>query len=376
MSNSAIPVSETVLEIDLGALANNYRYLRSQVPPEVKFMAVVKAFGYGSDAVAVAKKLETLGVDYFAGAYAQEGVLLREADIRTRILVLHSLPGNFETIVENCLEPNLYSFKILSEFIAYAETKKLEAYPVHLKFNTGLNRLGFLPSDVPEICEKLKDTQSIRIASLFSHLAASEDPKEKSFSEQQIASFRAAAESMLSCVGYTPLLHMANTSGILNYPEAHFDMVRSGIGLYGFGNDPAYDQNLQPIATLKTVISQIHALSAGASIGYNRAFMASKPIRTATLPLGHADGISRIYGNGKGWVHIHGQKAPIVGNVCMDMIMVDVSDIDCKEGDEAIVLGQENRADIVAQAAGTISYELITALSQRIKRVVIEELAE
>ncbi len=364
--------TETVLEIDLNALANNYRYLTSKLKPKTKVMAVVKAFAYGSDSVVIAKELKTLGVDYLAVAYAKEGETLRNAAIETPILVLHPLPINFELIVNRCLEPSIYSIKMLREFISFAEEKKQKDYPIHLKFNTGLNRLGFIESDVSAIVEMLAKTNSVKVKSVFSHLAASEDLKLKDFTLNQINLFRNISDTLVSKLGYKPYLHCANTSGIINYPEAHFNMVRSGIGLYGFGNDPEENKHLKPVATLKTVISQIHQVENGESVGYNRGFIADKPTKSATLPIGHADGIPRSYGKGKGWVSINGKKAYILGNVCMDMIMVDVTNIACEEGDEAIVFGPSATAEDLAAAINSISYELITAVSQRVKRLVVK----
>ncbi len=362
---------ETVLEIDLKALKHNFEYLKSKLQPKTKFLAVVKAFAYGGDAVEIAKYLQNLDIDYFAVAYANEGVALRKAGITTSILVLHPLAINFNIIIENCLEPNLYNAKILNEFIDFASAKKQNEYPIHIKFNTGLNRLGFLESDVEYIADTIKAAQAIKVKSLFSHLAASEDLKERDFTINQIHSFKTIVANFKTKTGYTPMLHMSNTSGILNYPESHFDMVRSGIGLYGFGNSEKESAYLKPIATLKTVISQIHNIEKGESVGYNRAYKSDGVItKTATLPLGHADGISRIYGNGNGFVTINGQKASIIGNVCMDMIMVNITDINCKEGDEVIVFDSNTiTAETLANTANTISYELITSISQRVKRV-------
>ncbi|MEW4922172.1 alanine racemase [Algibacter sp. 2305UL17-15] len=363
---------ETLLEIDLKALKQNFEHLKSKLQKSTKFLAVVKAFAYGSDAEEIAKYLENLKVDYFAVAYANEGVALRKAGVTTPILVLHALAVNFDLIIENCLEPNLYNAKILNEFIAFASAENQTDYPVHIKFNTGLNRLGFSNNDVDSVISKVKETNAIRVTSLFSHLAASEDLHEKEFTLNQINSFKKIADNCTKLLGYKPMLHMCNTSGILNYPEAHFDMVRSGIGLYGFGNSEKESANLKPIASLKTVISQIHTIEKGESVGYNRAYTSNKFLKTATLPIGHADGIGRIYGNGKGFVTIHGKKAPIVGNVCMDMIMVNITDIDCKEGDEVIVFDANlNSAETLAESANTISYELITSISQRVKRIFI-----
>ncbi len=363
-------VGETTLEIDLSALEHNYRYLKYRIEPNTKFLAVVKAFAYGSDMVAIAQKMENLGVDYFAVAYVKEGVSLRKAGIKTPILVLHPQPVNFKELIDHTLEPSLYSPNILKLFLHTAQEQKLKEYPVHIKFNTGLNRLGFWENDVDFIVEQLKGESSLKILSVFSHLAASEDSNESQFSLNQIATFKKISEKLREKLNYTPFRHMLNTSGVLNYPEAQFEMVRSGIGLYGYGNHPDIDAQLKPVATLKTIISQIHKIEPNETVGYNRAFASDGYRTTATLPLGHADGIGRQYGNGKTYLMIHGKKAPIIGNVCMDMIMVDVTDIDCKEGDEVIVFGQNHSAEDFASTANTISYEILTAISPRVKRVI------
>lgn len=363
-------IGETVLEIHLDALAHNYNYLKSKLLPETKFMAVVKAFAYGSDMVTIAKKIENLGADYFAVAYVKEGVLLREAGITTPILVLHPLPVNFEQLIAHQLEPSLYSPKILTEFLKTAQENNLEDYPVHIKFNTGLNRLGFWENDVDHISKQLQNRNEIKVTAILSHLAASEDPNEKKFSDTQIETFKKISAALDEKLGYRPFRHMLNTSGIINYPDAQFEMVRSGIGLYGYGNSADEDVHLRPVAQLKTIISQLHKIEPGETVGYNRAFSANTPRTSATLPLGHADGIGRQYGHGKGHVLVKGQKAPIIGNVCMDMIMVDVTGIDCAEGDEALVFGAEHSADTFASSGQTISYEILTAISQRIRRTI------
>jgi len=364
---------ETVLEIDLKALKHNFEYLKSKLKPKTKFLAVVKAFAYGSDSVTIAKYLEELGVDYLAVAYTNEGVELRDAGIRAPILVLHPQPINFKYLIEKCLEPSIYNAKVLNEFINVAEKEKQTNYPIHVKFNTGLNRLGFWETDVDYIVSKIEATKSVHIKSLFSHLAASEDLSEKKFTQNQIKSFNTIAKKFIDKIGYRPMLHICNTSGILNYPKAHLDMVRSGIGLYGFGNSEKEDKNLQPIATLKSVISQIHEIEPGESVGYNRAYKSDSVLKSATIPIGHADGIGRQYGNGKGFVTIHGKKALILGNVCMDMIMVNITDIDCHEGDEVMIFGNNPDASQFADTANTISYEIITAISQRVKRCFLDD---
>ena len=367
------PVHETTLEINLSALEHNYNYIRAKVAKDVKFMAVVKAYGYGSESATIAKKLIELGVDYFSVAYTEEGVALRDAGITAPILVLHPQSINFETIIEKCLEPSIYSEFVLREFIKTSEKLGLEDYPIHLKLNTGLNRLGFIDKELETIFDFLEKTDSVKVKSIFSHLAASEDWREREFTLQQLGKYRKMSFKLFQNLNYRPLLHISNTSAIINYPEAAFDMVRSGIGLYGFGNDEKIDANLKPIGTLKTIISQIHELAPGESVGYNRAFTATDKTITATLPIGHADGINRQYGNGRAGVFINDQYAPIIGNVCMDMLMIDITGIECNEGDEVIIFGGPQHATKFAATGNTISYELITGISQRVKRVIIEE---
>lgn len=364
---------ETVLEIDLNKLKHNYTFLKGLLKPETKFLAVVKAYAYGNQPETLALYLEQLGVDYFAVAYTYEGVALRNAGVKAPILVLHPMPVNFKELIAHCLEPNLYNQRVFNEFVKVASDEGQTNYPVHIKFNTGLNRLGFGADEVGFISEGLKNSPQVKVKSLFSHLIASEDHSLRELTLKQISSFKNIAASFEEKNGYKPMLHMLNTSGILNYAEeAQFNMVRSGIGLYGFGNAPTFDKNLKPIATLKSVISQINHLTTGESVGYNCGYIAPQPIITATIPLGHADGIGRQYGKGKGFVTINGKKAPIVGNVCMDMLMVNITGIDCNEGDEVIIFGQNPTADVLAATAGTISYELITGISQRVKRVFLK----
>lgn len=365
---------ETVLEIDLKALKHNFEYIKSKLNRNTKILAVVKAFAYGNDLGTIAVYLEALKVDYFAVAYVNEGVALRDAGVKTPILVLHPQTVNFKLIIERCLEPSLYTPKILNEFIAIAREKKQNNYPVHIKFNTGLNRLGFERTDIDYIISKTSKTTAIKVKSLFSHLAASEDLNEQEFTKQQIKRFKAIAAVCSKSLGYKPILHLTNTSGILNFPEAHLDMVRTGIGLYGYGNSAEEDSNLKPVAVLKSVISQIRTIDDGATVGYNRAYKSKGLTQIATIPIGHADGISRQYGNKKAHVTVNGKNAAIVGNVCMDMIMIDVTTINCKEGDEVIIFGDHQNAAQFANATNTISYEVITAISQRVRRVIMNDL--
>lgn len=359
----------TVLEIDAKAILHNLNFFKQQLNKETKILAVVKAFGYGSDAVEIAKIVQD-NVDYFAVAYSLEGIALRKAGIKTPILVLHPQIQNIPDIVTYRLEPNLYNFKIFDAFLKYADEKPLMNYPVHLKFNTGLNRLGFWHTDVPKLLTELKESNNVKVASIFSHLAASEDPNEVEFTTAQINNFAYIVKQIYSHLGYEPMIHTLNTSGVVNYPQAQFDMVRIGIGLYGFGNNPEITKHLKNTHSLKSIISQISLIQPGETVGYNRAFTASKPTKSATIPVGHADGISRKLGNKQGFVIINKQVAPIIGNVCMDMIMVDVTNIKCNEGDEAILFNHQDHINYIAHKCETIPYEILTVLSQRIKRIV------
>ena len=357
----------TVLEIDGNALEYNLNYFKKKLNSETKILAVVKAFGYGSDGVKIAKFLENK-VDYFAVAYTQEGIALREAEINTPILVLHPQLQNLQTIIDYRLEPNLYNFKIFHAFLKLADETPLINYPIHLKFNTGLNRLGFWHTDIPKILADLHGFNHIKVQSLFSHLAASEDVEEKEFTVNQLNSFAYIAQQFYKHLEYEPMLHILNTSGVVNYAKAQFDMVRVGIGLYGFGNDEKETSELKNTHNLKSIISQIHFIEPGETVGYNRAFVAKSRTKSATIPIGHADGLSRKLGNKKGFVIINNQKAKIIGNVCMDMIMVDISKIDCKEGDEVIIFNSQKHILEMAKASETISYEVLTSISQRINK--------
>ena len=359
----------TVLEIDGSALKHNFQYFKQKLESDTKILVVVKAFGYGSEAVKIAKFLEK-DVDYFAVAYTDEGIALRTAGIESPILVLHPQIQNLELIIEHQLEPNLYNFKIFNAFLTLADVKLLLNYPVHLKFNTGLNRIGFWHTDIPKIISQLKETNHIKVTSLFSHLAASDDLAEKEFTTNQINDFAYIVKQFYTHLEYKPVVHALNTSGIINYPQAQFDMVRLGIGLYGFGNDEKETQQLKNVVSLKSIISQIHNIEPGESVGYNRAFTANKLTKTATIPIGHADGISRKLGNKNYSILVNNQKAAIIGNVCMDMIMVDVTSVDCNEGDEVIIFNSQEMVNEMAEKAETISYEILTAISQRVKRLL------
>ncbi len=358
----------TVLEINLNAIDFNLNFFRSKLNKSTKILAVVKAFGYGSDAAEVAKFLENK-VDYFAVAYLDEGISLRKNGIKKPILVLHPQKKNLEKIIEYNLEPNIYSLNLLKSFLESAERKKLNKYKIHLKFNTGLNRLGFLKNDISNIIKLLNNRNEIEVTSIFSHIAASEDLDEREFTIKQIDSFKEISNILSKSLPNNPFQHILNTSGVINYSkEAQYDMVRIGIGLLGFGNDKNQTKNLKNVLTLKSVISQIHTIEKGNTVGYNRVYKAPKKIKTATVPIGHADGISRQLANGIGYVFVNDKKAEIIGNVCMDMIMIDVSEINCKEGDEVIIYKNQQHIENLAEKINTIPYEILTAISQRIGR--------
>ncbi len=361
----------SVLEIKKSAIEYNLAYFRSKLHQNTKILAVVKAFSYGSDSVIVSKVLQKINIDYLAVAYVDEGINLRNNGIDLPIIVLHPQINNFDLLIKYNLEPNIYSYKVLTEFIKVSKTENCVAYPIHLKFNTGLNRLGFLPNEVENVLFEVKKHKTIKIASVFSHLVASEDLSERDFTQNQINSFEKIKNTVISEINYQPIFHLLNTSGIVNYPSSQYNMVRLGIGLYGFANDKKTTNKLKNVLTLKSVISQIHTLNSGDTIGYNRAFKVTKKTRSATIPIGHADGISRKLGNGVGYVLINNKKAKILGNVCMDMIMVDVTNIDCKEGDEVIFFNSQKMIEDISNNLDTIPYELLTMISQRIKRILV-----
>ena len=364
-------IQNTHIEINLKNLENNLNFIRSKISEKTKILCVVKAFGYGSEPIEIAKRLENNKVDYLAVAYSNEGVVLRKSGITTPILVLHPQTDDFDEIVEYQLEPNVYSFRILESFLKKSDNQR--EYPFHLKFNTGLNRLGFSFDDIEDLHKKISCSPSIKIKYIFSHLGASEDFNEKKFTHNQIYLFEKISKKMTTVFQTNFKKHLLNTSGIMNYSKFQYDMVRTGIGLYGYGNDDKYEEFFKPVLSLKSIISQIHEIKKGDSVGYNRGFIATKDTRVGIIPIGHADGISRSFGNGKSSFIINRMKAKIIGNVCMDMLMVDVSKIQCAEGDEVIIIDSNSQnANQLAKQNSSISYEVLTSLSNRIKRIFIK----
>lgn len=364
---------ETVLEINLDAISHNLNFYKSKLKPTTKVMVMVKAFGYGNGSYEIAKLLAHHQVSYLGVAFADEGVELRKAGIKIPIVVMNPENSAFSTMIAYNLEPEIYNIEELNTFLQIAENQNLYNYPIHLKLNTGMNRLGFVEKDFDGLINLLKQTNLVEVASIFSHLATSDMPEERDFTLQQIQLFQKWATDIKSQLNINPILHILNTSGIYNFGEYQMDMVRVGIGLYGVGNDTNEDAQLQNVATLKTVVLQINDVEKDATVGYGRRFKAEKKSKIATIAIGYADGIRRSYGNGKGYVLVNNQKAFIAGTVCMDMLMIDVTDVDVKIGDEVIVFGDDLRITEIAKIWETIPYEVMTSISQRVKRIFYKE---
>jgi Alr-MurF fusion protein len=367
---------ETVLEINLNALVNNLNYYRSRLKSSTKIMAMVKATSYGSGSFEIANTLQFHRVDYLAVAYTDEGVELRKAGITLPIMVMNPEMQSFEAMIQYKLEPEMYNFRLLNhlcEVLKKHAGEELLTFPIHIKLDTGMHRLGFEEKDVNELLVRLKNNKSIKVQSVFTHLAASDEAIHDSFTVTQLEKFRSMSGHITSAFNYPILMHALNSAGALRFGDAQFDMVRLGIGLYGFITSPIEQRHLQNVATLRTVISQIKNISAGETIGYNRKATLTSDTQVATVAIGYADGINRRLGNGAGVMLVNGKRAPILGNVCMDMCMLDITDIAAKEGDEVIVFGSGLAASEMAQALGTIPYEILTGVSQRVKRVYFQE---
>jgi alanine racemase len=364
---------ETVLEINLNAISHNLTFYKSKLDPKTKMMVMVKAFGYGNGGFEIAKLLEHHKVDYLGVAFADEGISLKNAGIRVPIMVLNPETTSFTAIIQHHLEPEIYSVKGLKAFLKIAEQKKLKHFPIHIKIDTGMHRLGFEEDNLDDLIQILKGNETVQIKSILSHMATSDDLNHDAFSKSQIALFEKLSTQIQTELNIKPILHILNTSGISNYPEAQYDMVRLGIGLYGISNDEEEQKELENVGTLKSVISQIRTIDKGESVGYGRKFMAERSTKVATIPIGYADGIRRSWGNGVGFVTINGKQAKIIGSICMDMLMVDVTDIDCKEGNTVIVFGENPTVPLMAKELNTIPYEILTSISQRVKRVFFRE---
>ncbi len=365
---------DTVLEINLNNLVHNINFYRSQLSKNTKLMCMVKATGYGSGSTEIAFTLQHHHVDYLAVAYTDEGVELRKAGIHLPIMVMSPEESSYDDMIDYKLEPELFSFKVVHEFLQALQNKAIsEPYPVHIKLDTGMHRLGFDQSQVNELCELLKKEPALKIKSIFSHLVASDSKVFDEFSNQQIASFEKMASKIENELGYTALKHICNSGAITRFKEAHYNMVRLGIGMYGVGFNELEKQHLQNISSLKTRISQLRDLKKGDTVGYNRKGIAEKNITIATIPIGYADGLSRKTGNGNFKVFINNTACKTIGNICMDMCMVDVTGVDCKEGDAVIVFETNEQLMQLAAAMETIPYEVLTNISTRVKRVYVQE---
>lgn len=357
----------TVLEINLNALTNNLNVYKSYLAKNTGVIAMVKAFSYGSGSVEVASLLEKQGVDYLAVAYADEGVELRKNNIKTPIMVMNPDVVDFDRMIEYDLEPEIYSLQILQQLIHKIGE---QAINIHLKLETGMNRLGFTTDELDELITILQAHSTIKVKTIFSHLAASEDALFDSFTNEQIAAFNQLADKLIAAFNYHIKKHLVNSSGIIRFPQAHFDYVRLGIGLYGADSSSTIQEKLQVIGKLKTRVAQIKYVKSGQTIGYSRKGVADKDMKIAVLAIGYADGYDRRFGNGIGEVFIAGQCAKIIGNICMDMCMADISHIDdVHEGDECEIYGKEISIIEQAKKIGTISYELLTRISSRVKRL-------
>lgn len=362
-------VHGTVMEINLGALVHNLNEFRARLKPGTKLMVMVKAFAYGSGSIDIANVLQFHKVNYLGVAYADEGVELRRNNITIPIMVMNPSPDGFQAMIQNNLEPEVYSFKVLHELIAFLNGQSMS---IHLKLDTGMHRLGFEETEIEGLIATLLENPNLNIASMFTHLAGADEKTHDEFSSQQVDRFTHMAEKISTALNIQPLLHVLNTSGIMRFPDWQFDMVRLGIGLYG-ASPIAGLSKLRPVATLKTVISQIKRIPKGETIGYGRSGVADSDITLATIAIGYADGFNRAFSRGVGQVLIKGKRAPVIGNVCMDMTMVDVTGIDAHEGDEVIVFGEGLPVDEVAAWINTIPYEILTNTSERVKRVFVAE---
>jgi alanine racemase len=357
----------TVLEVNLNALINNLNVYKNYLPKETGVIAMVKAFSYGSGSTEVASLLEKQHIDYLAVAYTDEGVALRKDGIKTPIMVMNPDAVDFDRMQEYHLEPEIYSLQILQQLIEKIGHHEMD---IHIKLETGMNRLGFVESELEELIAVLHQHKNIHVKTVFSHLAASEDEQLDSFTKEQISIFKRLSETFIASFNYPVKKHLLNSSGILRFPEAHYDYVRLGIGLYGVDSSATIQEKLLPIGKLKTRVAQIKQVPKGETIGYSRKGVAEKDIKIGILAIGYADGYDRRFGNGTGEVFIAGQRAKIIGNICMDMCMADITHIDgVNDGDECEIYGKEISIIEQAKKIGTISYELLTRISSRVKRL-------
>ena len=364
----SLKVHETTLEVSLEALADNLNFYRSFMRPEVKMTCMVKASAYGAGAVEVAKTLQDRGVDFLAVAVADEGADLRKAGITGNVIVMNPEMSSFGTLFAYNLEPEVYSFGLLEALIRAARKEGITNFPIHVKFDTGMHRLGFNPdTDLPLLIDRLRHQNALLPRSVFSHFVGSDSPEFDDFSREQFERFDAASRRLQAAFPHHILRHVCNSAGIERFPERHLDMVRLGLGLYGV--DPIDNRQLHNVATLRTTILQIREVPAGDTVGYSRRTQLTRPSRIAALPIGYADGLNRHLGNRGGYCLVNGQRADYVGNICMDVCMIDVTDIPCAEGDSVEIFGDNLPVSELSDRLGTIPYEILTGISERVKRV-------
>lgn len=367
----SLRVHETTLDVNLEAIAENLNFYRSFMKPETKITCMVKASAYGAGSVEIAKTLQDRGVDYLAVAVADEGADLRRAGITTGIIVMNPEMTAFNTLFQYDLEPEVYSFKLLDALVHAAEKQGIQGFPVHIKLDTGMHRLGFNPlKDVPQIIERLKRQSAIVPRSVFSHFVGSDSPDFDEFSARQFQLFDEASQQLQRAFPNKILRHICNSAGIERFPERHLDMVRLGLGLYGI--DPIDNRRLHNVTSLRTTILQIRNVPKGDSIGYSRRSFVERDSRIAAIPIGYADGLNRHLGNRNGYCLVNGQKAPYIGNICMDVCMIDVTGIDCKEGDTVEIFGDDLPVTVLSDKLDTIPYEVLTSVSNRVKRVYFQ----
>ncbi len=363
----------TQLEINLSAVRHNVTYFRRQLQKGCGLMAMVKASSYGSGALKMSKFLEDIGIEYLGVAYVDEGVELRKHGIQLPILVMNAEEFGFEDIVKYRLEPTIYSFSMLDSFIRFLITNNIENYPVHIEFDTGMKRLGFDIQDVNTILNVLQSQPEIKLKSIFSHLAESDNAFDTRFTNRQVELFQSIVDKIESSLSYSFMKHICNSEGILSFPNAHFDMVRLGIGMYGYSAHEHIRKQLQDVITWRSVITQLKYIKVGESIGYSRTFVAAKDMQIAIVPIGYADGFRKSLSNGQGGMFVSGAYCPVVGNVCMDMTMIDVTHIHSKEGDSVEIIGPHQSLIDFAKSMNTIPYEVLTSISSRVQRIYSDD---
>ncbi len=361
---------ETVMQVNLTALADNVRYFKHLLRPETKLTCMVKAFAYGTGSIEIAQCLQEHGADYLAVAVCDEGVELRRAGIRLPIIIMDPETPALERIMENNLEPNIYSFRSLENIITAAEKAGMERFPIHIKIDSGMHRLGFEWADMEALANRLNSQNAVQVKSIFSHLCVADEPQWDTFTREQIDLFSRCADYLKSRLNYPVMKHILNSAGIERFTDAQFDMCRLGIGLYGFSFIGA---PLRNVCTLKSTLLSVKTVKAGESIGYGRHTWLNEDRQIGVIPIGYADGFDRRFGNGGGEVLVRGKRCKVMGNVCMDLCMIDVTGTDAQPGDEAVIFGDNLPIEELADKLDTITYEILTGVSRRVKRVYFYE---